>query len=183
MWPDKWVNVAKGKRKKLNTLISVCVCMFIFARNFFHLFFIFFVVVGFYNTFVRQCETLLAACLLQRAGHQPSFCTVLQRRSLCHGFTRGGHVLFGMQTRWTMLTSCFLCRYSPGPRKHSCSGTISDAFITSSWPTTWRRSSCHTGMRLFFASERKPRINCWPRMCPCINRGLIKIVSMDWRCN
>ena len=33
----------------------------------------------------------------------------------------------------------------PGPRRPSCSGTSAGASTTSSWPTTWRRSSSRTG--------------------------------------
>lgn len=97
---------------------------------------------------VRQCKHCPSACGSQRAGRELCSCSLLQRCSLCHGLTRDGCMLFGMQTRWTKLTSCVLCRYPSGPRKHSCSGTISDASTTSSWLTTWRKSSCHTGMCL-----------------------------------
>lgn len=50
-------------------------------------------------------------------------------------------VLFGMQT---CLKRC-VCLPPSGLRKHSCSGISSDASIIFSWPTTWRKSSSHTG--------------------------------------
>lgn len=40
-----------------------------------------------------------------------------------------------------------------GPRKHFCNGISSDAFITSSWLTTWRGSSSHTGVIVVVTSH------------------------------
>lgn len=78
-------------------------------------------------------------CLPQTLPHGAS---VLQRGSLSRGLASTFIVLFGMQTDCTK--RC-VCPPPSGLRKHSCSGISSDASIIFSWPTTWRKSSSHTG--------------------------------------
>lgn len=43
-----------------------------------------------------------------------------------------------------------VCYYLSGPRKHSFSGISSDVSIIFSWLTTWKRSSCHTGITVCY---------------------------------